>query len=45
MSGSGARSKSFHSGLNELTGWSDPFGFLYGFFGVEVKKSSASIAG
>src|SRR3954452_7752432 len=40
---SAERSHRFHSGLNALTGWSDPFGFLYGLSGVEVKKSSASI--
>ena len=40
---SGERSNSFQSGLNALTGWSLPFGFLYGFAGVDVKKSSASI--
>src|SRR3954453_6615537 len=39
---SGERSHTFHSGLNALTGWSEPFGFLYGWSGVETKKSSAS---
>src|SRR3954464_7017030 len=40
---SGERSHSFQSGLNLFTGWSEPAGFLYGFSGVDVKKSSASI--